>query len=504
MSEHTPQNTKPSEQDEIVHEHDVNEPVTHEPVIREPKLGETIDGFYLKELISERPVNNLYRVTHPDHDLPMVMKVLRLGAFLPAHAFTAFETEMRILSRLRGVYTPRIITKGDLTACPYIVMEYIEGDALKQAANNAPVAIEQLTQLMIPVCKAVHELHRHNIVHLDIKPGNIRNRADNSVAILDFGTAHHTHLPDLYEDPHKKAPRTFDYVAPEQLHNIRNESRSDVFALGVILYQLATGKLPFGKANHITVNKRLYLPPIPPRAINNTVPAWLQEIILRCLERRPENRYSSAKQIAYALSHPNTVALSKRSEFTKKPGLITKTRSWLHSIRDNYFNGAHLHPNERITSAPHILVALDLDHTSNEQQQALHNTIRRLANMDKQSFFTIMTVVERNDLSGVEDITDVVKREHPTHVHRQMELRHWMAPLKIPASRTNFQVVEGHIANEIIAYSHYHVIDNIVIGARGSSTLRRFMGSVSTRVVAEAPCTVTVVRTRRDRQEKET
>ena len=73
--------------------------------------------------------------------------------------------------------------------------------------------------------------------------------------------------------------------------------------------------------------------------------------------------------------------------------------------------------------------------------------------------------------------------------------------MKIPASRTNFQVMEGHVANEIIAYSKYHVIDNIVIGARGSSTLRRFMGSVSTRVVAEAPCTVTVVRTRRDGDE---
>ena len=478
----------------------VYEPVVPKPVVHEPKLGETIDGFYLKELLCEQPVNNLYRVTHPDHDLPMVMKALRLGTLLPPSSFTEFETEIRILARLRGVYTPRIIAKGDLATCPYFVMEYIEGDALKQAANNAPVAIEQLTQLMIPVCKAVHELHRHNIVHLDIKPGNIRNRADNSVVILDFGTAHHTHLPDLYEDPHKKAPRSFDYVAPEQLHNIRNESRSDLFALGVILYQLATGKLPFGKANHITVNKRLYLPPTPPRVVNDRVPAWLQEIILKCLERRPENRFSSAKQIAYALSHPTMVALSNRSELRKKPGLITIARSWLHSIRDDYFQGHQLHPHERITSAPHILIALDLDHTSEEQQQALHNSIRRLAEMDKHSFFTVMTVVERDDLSGIEDITELVKREHPTHVHRQMELRHWMAPLNIPASRTNFQVVEGHIANEIIAYSNYHVIDNIVIGARGSSTLRRFMGSVSTRVVAEAPCTVTVVRTRRDKQ----
>jgi serine/threonine protein kinase len=441
--------------------------------IHEPSLGETIDGFFLKELLSEQPVNNLFRVTHPDHDLPMVMKVPRLRTMLPATAFTAFETEMRILSRLHGVYTPRVIAKGDLGTCPYFVMEYIEGDSLSEAVKMAPVAVDQLTQLMIPVCKAVHELHRHNIIHLDIKPGNIRTRENDRAIILDFGTAHHAEMPDLYDDPHKKAPRSFDYVAPEQLHDIRNDSRSDVYALGVILFQLATGELPFGKANHITVNKRLYLPPTPPRAINSDVPVWLQEVILKCLERLPDNRFSSAKQVAYLLSHPSMVMLSKRSEPTKNTGLISIARSWLHSRRDDYHKSVQLHPHERIASAPHILVALDLGSSSDELQLALHNTIRRLADTDRQSFFTVMTIVERNDLSGVEDITEIVEREHPTHVHHQTALRHWMAPLKLPASRINYQVIEGPIANEIIAYSKYHVIDNIVIGARGSSTFRR-------------------------------
>jgi serine/threonine protein kinase len=337
---------------------DTDKPVEN---IHEPILGETVDGFFLNELLSEQPVNNLFRVTHQEHDLPMVMKVPKLGIVLPATAFAAFETEMRILSRLHGVYTPRVIARGDLGICPYFVMEYIEGDALSRAVKKAPVAIDQLTQLMIPVCKAVHELHRHNIVHLDIKPGNIRNRSDDSVVILDFGTAHHVDMPDLYDDPHKKAPRTFDYVAPEQLHNIRNDSRSDVYALGVILYQLATGELPFGKANHITVNKRLYRPPTPPRAINADIPGWLQEVILTCLERLPDNRFSSAKQLAYVLSHPAMVTLSKRSELTQKPGFISIARSWLHSRRDDFHKRDQLRPHERISSAPHVLVALDLD-----------------------------------------------------------------------------------------------------------------------------------------------
>lgn len=469
--------------------------------IHEPALGEIVDGFYLEELLSERSANNLFRVTHPEYNLPMIMKVPRLGITVPASTFTEFEVEMRILSRLHGVYTPRVIAKGDLATCPYMVMEYIEGDDLMQAINQAPVSVDQLANIMIPICKAVHELHRHNIIHLDIKPNNIRTRTDGSAVILDFGTAHHAHLPDPYDDPHKKAPRSFDYVAPEQLHNIRTDSRSDVYALGVILYQLATGKLPFGKkANHITVNKRLYLPPMPPRAHDEAIPAWLQEVILRCLERRPENRFLSAKQIANLLTHPSMVSKSKRSELTKKPGYITIARSWLHSRSDDYHQGDQLHPRERIANVPHILVALDLDNTSEELQQSLRNSILQLIKMDRMSVFTVMTVVEKNDLRELEGFSEVAGKEYPTHVQRQMELRHWLMPLKLPYSRLHIQVTEGNAAHEIIAYCKYHVIDKLVIGARGNSSLRQFMGSVSTKVVAEAPCSVIVVRTRRDTQ----
>ena len=212
--------------------------------IHEVHLGETIDGFHVEEQLNQRIMSTLYRVTHPDHDLPMVMKVPRLDAFLPPSTYAAFETEVRILSRLHGIYTPKVIAKGDLASCPYIVMEYIEDDALQQVVKQAPVTAEQLTEIMIPVCKAVHELHRHNIIHLDIKPGNIRNRRDGQMVILDFGTAHHTHMPDMYENPHEKAPRSFDYVAPEQLHNVRNDSRSDIYALGAVLYYFVTGRPP--------------------------------------------------------------------------------------------------------------------------------------------------------------------------------------------------------------------------------------------------------------------
>lgn len=471
----------------------MNEIITeNKEVIHESMLGETIDGFYLKELLYEGKYNNLFIVSHPDYDSPMVMKVPSLGLTVPASAFSAFETESILLARLHGVYTPKLFAKGDLVSCPYIVIEYVEGDSLNQAINDAPVSIDQLCEIMIPICKAVHELHRHNIIHLDIKPGNIRNRADGQAVILDFGTAHHAQMPDMYEDSVGGAPRSFDYAAPEQLLNVRHESRSDIYALGVILFQLATGKLPFSEANPITVKKRLHLPATPPRAINGDVPPWLQEIILTCLRRRPDNRYATAKQIAYLLAHPKMVKLNKRSKWTKKPGLIKIFQSWLHSKNDIYSQTTDLYPYTRTIRTPHVLVALDLQHSSEDLKQALRATLWRLANSDKNSFFTILAVIETEDLSKV------LTKDHPVHIHQQIELRHWMQVLNIPDNRVNYQVIVGDAADVIIAYANHHILDQIVIGARGSSTMRRFMGSVSSKVTAEVPCTVTVVRSHLD------
>jgi len=470
----------------------------------QPKLGETIDGFYLKDSLFEGIFNNIYRVTHPDHDQALIMKVPSLNIGVPPSAFSAFETEVRILSRLHGVYTPSVIARGDMATCPYIVLENIEFDDLGQAIKRSPVPAEELSKLMIPVCKAVHELHKHNVIHLDIKPGNIRNRENGHVVIIDFGSSHHTHIPDMYEHHLDEAPRTLDYVAPEQLLNIRHESRSDIYALGVIMYQLATGELPFGKANALTVKKRLYLPPTPPRYYNKNVPPWLQEIILTCLQRRPDNRFATAKQIAYSLAHPNTVKLTRQAKRIKKPDFIAIIHTWLNAKRDNYLKTAGLYPNTRTTRTPHILVALDLDHTSDDLKKALRTTLWRLANSDKQSFFTVLTVLEKNDLSGTEDFTDIVKNEHPTHVHLQIALRQWMQALNLPASRVNFQITEGNVSDEILGYAKHHMLDQIVIGARGSSTLRRFLGSVSCKVAAEAPCTVTVVRSHMDEHIQQT
>ena len=473
--------------------------MTDEVEIHEVSLGETIDGFYVEECIHESQVSKLYRVRHADHTIPLIMKVPKISVILPSSVFAGFETEMRILSKLRGVYTPGIYGKGDLAKAPYYVMEYIEGTDLQQAAQSGPLAVDEICRLMIPVCKAVHEMHRHNIIHLDLKPDNIRNRADGHVVLLDFGTAHQSQLPDMYTVTHEQQPITMDYVAPEQLFGVRTDSRSDIYAIGAILYELATGRAPFPGANMLTVKRRLHMPPKPPRAIRPDIPQWLQEVILKCLEIRPDDRFHTVKEVAYSLAHPNMVELTERADMLRRPGPFTILSNWLANREFNFVGKTETQPQTRLTTAPHFLIAVKLLHASEELKSAMRDTIMKIARTEKHSYFTCLSILPRENFSGRESVDDFINLSHPKHIQTQAELRHWLEPIKLAKSRINIQVFYGDPATEIINYANQFAVDHIIMCAHRSEGAKKTVGSVPTYVIAEAACSVTIVRTRQDK-----
>lgn len=466
--------------------------------IHEIALGETIDGFTVTEQLAESEVTTLYYVTHPDHSLKMVMKVPKLHKKLPPSTYSGFESEIRILSGLKGHYTPKLIASGDMAECPYFVMEYVEQEVLQREATDAPLAPGRVAELMEPVCKAVHELHRQNVIHLDLRPANVRNREDGTAVIIDFGSAHHANLPDMYEDAQEDAPHSVAYMAPEQVHHIRTDSRSDIYAIGVMLYQMATGVLPFGQNNVFSVNRRLRSAPKPPRAINPDIPPWLQEIIYKCLEVYPDNRYATAQKIAYLLVHPHVVELKKRSYSKTDANLFTKAGRWANSFAANIPQHSKLHPVDRLTTAPHVLVALDLGHASNELKDAIRDAVQQISQMQRQTFLTCLVILKKNENLDSEDPDSIKEDENPVHVQAQVELRHWLKPLGLPQGQVNYQAHYGDAADEIIRYASHHLVDQIIMGARGSGTMHRLLGSVSQKVLAYAPCTVTVVKTRKD------
>lgn len=477
--------------------------MTDEIEIHEVELGETIDGFHVQECIHESQVSTLYRVSHQEHDVPLIMKVPKISVILPSSVFAGFETEMRILSKLRGVYTPRIFGKGDLASAPYYVMEYVAGTELQDAVKCGPLPVDTICQLMVPVCKAIHEMHRHNIIHLDLKPDNIRNRTDGHVVLLDFGTAHQSQLPDMYSVAHERQPITMDYVAPEQLFAVRTDSRSDIYAIGAILYELVTGQAPFPGANMLTVKKRLYVPPKPPRAINPEIPQWLQEVILKCLEIRPDDRFHTAKEVAYSLAHPNMVHLTELATMTRRPGPLTVLRNWLGNREFNFVGQVETQPEIRLGNAPHILIAVKLVHSSEELKCSMRDTIMKMARSEKHSYFTCLSILPKESFASRDSVDDFINLSHPKHIQTQAELRHWLEPMKLAKSRVNIQVFYGDPASEIVNYANQFAVDHIIMCAHRSEGAKKTVGSVPTRVIAEAACSVTIIRSRQDKINKE-
>ena len=160
-------------------------------------------------------------------------------------------------------------------------------------------------------------------MHLDLKPTNVLYRAGGEAVLVDFGLAHHSHYPDLLAEELRFPVGNWVYMSPEQVLGVRCDPRSDIYALGGILYELATGRLPFGRPRSIAeLRRRLYRDPVPPRAIVPATPEWLQEIILHCLEVDARERYASADQVAFDLANPSGVVPSERGSRRRRAGWV--------------------------------------------------------------------------------------------------------------------------------------------------------------------------------------
>jgi nucleotide-binding universal stress UspA family protein len=454
--------------------------------------GLAIDGFRLEEKIYQGGMAALWRVTRAGMTFPLVMKVPRLGYGDDPAAIVGFEVEQMILPTLTGTHVPRFVAAGDFAVQPYIVMEFIAGQSLRARLEDAPLPTEEVAALGAKVATALHDVHHQHVIHLDIKPSSVLFRASGEAVLIDFGLAHHTQFPDLLAEEFRLPMGTGPYMSPEQVLGMRFDPRSDLFALGVTLYYLTTGERPFGNPSVVAgLRRRLYRDPVPPRALRPDCPPWLQEIILRCLEVEPTARYATAGQVAFDLQHPMQVALTRRAARTTRDGFVKVAKRWWRAV------GAEPMVNrsvaEQLSSAPIIMVAVDMSPGTESLAGTLRLAAHRLLQNTGGARLACVTVLKTPRIAVA---TGIDEQGRNAHVQRLIELKHWAQPLGIAAERTiTFHVLQApDVAAALIDYARANHVDQIVIGARDSSMLRRYLGSVSSQVAAEAPCTVTVVR----------
>ncbi len=456
------------------------------------ELGAIIDGFRIEECVHQGGMATLWRVSRTGETMSLLMKVPKIAEGEDPAAIVSFEMEQMILPRLSGVHVPRFVAAGDFAVQPYIVIERIPGKSLVKRLSRLPLSYAEVVDVGLKIAVALDDLHRQHVIHLDVKPSNIMFRETGEAVLLDFGLSHHGQLPDLMQEEFRLPFGTAPYMSPEQLLGVRNDSRSDLFALGVLLYFFSTGIRPFGESETMYgMRRRLWRDPIPPRQLEPDYPAWLQEIVLRCLEVEPAWRYPTAAQLAFEFSHPGQVKLTKRSERLKRDSLTTVLRRRFNKDHTRSISALPAVASQ-ISSAPIVAVAIDFADGSAPLNDALRTTAERILATLPSARLACLNVLK---LGRITLDSTLDERGHNKQIERLVALKHWAEPLKLENHRLTAHVLEAiDPANAILEFAQANRIDHILIGARQNSLLRALLGSVSAKVAAEAPCTVTIVR----------
>ncbi len=458
--------------------------------MRDLQPGDRIDGFRVVERIHSGGMGVVYRIESPDARGPLVMKVPRFARGESAFSLISYETELTVLRALRGPHAPRLVASGDLETQPYLVMERVDGAVLKEWVEKAPLPADEVARLGAAVATALHAIHQQDAIHLDVKPSNVIIRPSGQAVLIDFGLAHHAHHPDLLSEESHPPAGSAPYVSPEQLLGDRSDPRSDIFALGVVLYELAAGRLPFGSpSSRGALRARMYRDPGPPRADGAAVPEWLQEIILRCLEPLARDRYATAAQVAFDLSHPDQVSITHRGRRTRRSGPLATFRRWFKAAG---FDPVALPvPSAHLSGAPIVMIAVATSRGS-MGFAALRAGLNRVVVRERGARVACVTVVKPVPALGTSEGGNAAQ----LRLEHLKALRAFAEPLRLPPDHVSMHVLESNDpVKALIHYARVNRVDHVVIGAPPPDVPAGSRAStVAIRVAVEAPCTVTVVR----------
>lgn len=463
------------------------------------RTGDVIDGFTIGELAHKGGMARLWSVTHPDFDFPLLMKIPMLGEGDDPAAIVSFEMEQMILPRLSGPHVPRFVASGDFSSLPFIVMERIPGASLAPLSDRLPLPSGEVADLGAKVAVALEALHHQHVVHLDVKPANVLVRDTGEAVLIDYGLARHILLPDLMQEEFRLPYGTAPYMAPEQVLGRRHDYRSDIFALGAMMYFFATGEHPFGDPQRLSgLKRRIWRDPWPPRARNSAVTKALQEVILRCLEVNPAWRYLTAAELATDLEDLSRVTLTARALKTKRDPFLEVVRRRFNPVPIETLT--YQADTSRKAEPRMILVALDLDVSAAATTGLLRRAVTTIAEGMPGARIACVNVLRINRVAIDTSLDDTSRNKR---VMRLAELNAWAAPLKARGGPITFHVLEAvSPADAILEFARQNRVDHIVMGARSESRMRSMLGSVSGTVAAHAPCTVTVVRERFDTLDK--
>ena len=279
--------------------------------------GDKLDHYLIENLVERSGMASIFRATDEQTGRRVAIKVPHPEMEADPIFFERFNREQEIGQKLDHPGVMKVFP-NDHHSQHYMVMEWVEGRLLRGLLNEqGKLPADRAVKIALQVASAIEYIHGHGVVHRDLKPENIMVDANDHIKLIDFGIAANLGSRRITFAKFSQTVGTPDYISPEQVKGKRGDGRSDVYALGVTLYEMLTGKVPFTGPNaFVIMNDRLLNNPIPPREIDPTISPQLQEIIYRAMERDPNQRYPNAHELIWDLEHQDKVGVAERPEVT--------------------------------------------------------------------------------------------------------------------------------------------------------------------------------------------
>lgn len=481
---------------------------TEEKIFGDIAPDTSVDGLTIEKKIGEGAMANLY-LAHAADGGQRVIKVPRQSFAVDPVSLVAFENELRLAPYLEDfhyAYMPRL---SGQTNNQYLVMDYIQGvDLWSHLKLHGALPEAETISLGKKIVRAVAELHRRRIVHLDLKLSNVMRTPDGDVRLIDFGLANHLDLADLIYESFREPKGTPAYIAPEQFIGVRDEPRSDLFSVGVMLFELATGKLPYPDASSVLdVINRIKRKPVSPRLYKPELSRQLEGIIEQCLHADPDDRFADMDALYDALEawQPELrVAGNAETDSAPATGLAERISSLPRSFaayfsglfnRADHFGQINRWAEKRRlgrAAAPHrILAAIDLTAGDSLNIEILRQT-QQLASLQP-SLITVMSVlaVEIGMASGDKEAEIVNEQTVKTRKHIAALLQqagHATAPVGVNVITGNDPV--GAITQCVEDYG----IDLVVIGCLPKNPFANFIhGKTGYKILTSVKRSVFVV-----------
>ena len=284
-------------------------------------VGKVLDErFEITDVIAKSGMASLFKANDRQTGGAVALKVPYLQIESDPAGFDRFRREEEIGLQLNHPFILKVLPVENKSR-PYLVMEYLEGQTLSELLKSVrPLPEPDAVKIASRICEALDYMHQHGVIHRDLKPQNIMLCNDGAIRIMDFGIAKALASRRLTFVGFTPAMGTPDYMAPEQVRGSRGDQRTDIYSLGAILYEMATGELPFGgDSAYVIMNARVTGDPVAPRKQNPKLTPVLEEVILHAMERDPKRRYQSAAEMKKELDDYECVEMTDRFSRLQAP-----------------------------------------------------------------------------------------------------------------------------------------------------------------------------------------